>query len=99
MTFGKVLARPLAATRGWRGRGDNVLDSIASACAAVIAGRPPAILEPDFVERIAPVVPEEVLMKSGVEMIPGEDFVFFSMPVGEELDVKTMVLHLSLIHI
>ena len=63
-----------------------MLDPVTSTRATVVARRPPAILEPDLVERIAPVVPEEVLMKSSIEMIPGEDFVFFSVPVGEELN-------------
>ncbi len=72
-----------------------MLDPITSARATVVAGRPPAILKAQLVKRIAPVVPKEVLVKPGIEMIPREDFVFFSMPVGEELNRQPTIGHRS----
>jgi hypothetical protein len=53
-----------------------VLDAVAGARAAVVAGRPAAIFEADLVEGVAPVLPEEVLVQARREVVPREHLVF-----------------------
>ena len=67
---GEVLAGALAAAGGRDGRGDDVLDAVAGAGAAVVAGRPAAVLEADLGQGVAPVLPEEVLVQAGREVVP-----------------------------
>src|SRR5689334_5625285 len=59
------LTGALGAAGRWGGRGNDVLDAVAGACAAVVARRPPAIGEPQLRERVAPVLPQEVLVQAG----------------------------------
>jgi len=71
----------------------SVLDAVTGACAAVIAGRPPAIFQPDFRQRVSPVLPQEVLVQTGGDVVPGEHFVLFAVTVGVPLQVEAVGLH------
>src|SRR5438270_8383832 len=83
------LAGALAAARRRGGRGDDVLDRVAGAGAAVVAGRPPAVLEADLVEGVAPVLPEEVLVEAGGQVVPRERLVLGAVPVDDVLRAET----------
>ena len=54
---------------------------VAGAGAAVVAGGPAAVLEADLVEGVAPVLPEEVLVETGREVVPGQDLVLGAVAV------------------
>ena len=60
-----ILSGALAASGGRRRRGHHVLDAVAGAHAAVVAGRPPAVLDPGLGQGGLPVVPEEVVVQPG----------------------------------
>ena len=64
-----------------------MLDAVAGARSAVIAGRPPAVLEADLVESIAPVLPQEVLVEPGRQVIPGKHLVEGAVAVHPGVDV------------
>src|SRR5580692_3813297 len=61
----QVLARALAAARRWPGRGHHVLDPETGTGAAVVAGRPAAVLDAGADQRVLPVAPQEVAMQPG----------------------------------
>ena len=77
----EVLAGALAAAGRRDGRGDDVLDAVAGAGAAVVAGRPAAVLEADLGEGVAPVLPEEVLVEPGREVVPRQHLVLGAVAV------------------
>ena len=90
---GEVLAGALAAAGGRDGRGHDVLDGVAGAGAAVVAGGPAAVLEAQLVERVAPVLPEEVLVEPGGDVVPGQDLVLVAVAVDVPLDVEPVAGH------
>src|SRR3954447_3012838 len=50
------------------------LGSHGRADAAVVAGRPPAVVDLDFTDRVLPVLPHPVLVEAGVEVVPRQHF-------------------------
>src|SRR5690606_525622 len=89
----QVLTRALApAGRGDR-RCDDVLDAVAGAGAAVVAGGPAAVLEADLVEGVAPLLPQEVLVQAGREVVPGEHLVLGAVAVAVPVHVEAVGLH------
>ena len=80
---GEVLAGALAAAGGRDGRGHDVLDAVAGAGAAVVARGPAAVLEADLGEGVAPVLPEEVLVEPGREVVPRQGLVLGAVAVDE----------------
>src|SRR4029077_20707752 len=79
----------LAPACGRNGRGHHVLDSEPGARAAVVARRPTAILEPVLGKGLLEVLPEEVAVQSGRNVIPGQDFVLVAMAVHDLADIET----------
>ena len=58
--------------------------------AAVVAGRPAAVLDLDIgvrVDGVFPVGPEPVLVEAGVEVVPGQDLVVLALAGGEPVEV------------
>ena len=66
---------------------------VAGAGPAVVAGGPAAVLEADLVERVAPVLPEEVLVQAGREVVPGQHLVLGAVPVHVPVDVEAVAGH------
>src|SRR4051794_36589781 len=87
------LAGALGAAGRWGGRGNDVLDAVASACAAVVARRPPAIGEADLGEGVAPVLPQEVLVQPGGQVVPRQHLVLGAMAVGVPVDRQAVLFH------
>src|SRR5690606_1465463 len=73
---------------GRHGGGDDVFEPVAGARAAVVAGRPAAVRQPDLGERVTPVLQEEVLVQPGRDMVPGEDFVLVTVAVDVPVEVE-----------
>ena len=84
----QVLARALAAARGRERRGHHVLEGVVGAHPAVVAGSPPAIGEAVLGQGRLPVVPEEVVVQTGGDVVPGQHLVAGAVaghvPVGIE---------------
>lgn len=89
----QALAGALAATGRRHRRGDDVLDAVAGAGAAVVARDPAAVLEADLVEGIPPVLPEEVLVQPGGEVVPGQCLVLMAMAVYVVLEGHAVACH------
>src|SRR6185437_6173540 len=78
---GQVLASALAAAgRGDRG-GDDVLQAEPGAGAAVVAGGPPAVLEAGAGQGLLPVLPQEVPVEAGGDVVPRQGLVGVTVPV------------------
>ena len=90
---GEVLARALAAAGGRHRRGDDVLDAVAGAHAAVVARRPAAVLEPAAGERGLPVVPQEVLVEPGGEVVPRQHLVLGAVAVDVPVERQALGSH------
>ena len=88
----QVLAGALAAAGRRHGRGDDVLDAVAGAGAAVVAGGPAAVRQADLGEGVAPVLPEEVLVQAGREVVPRQDLVLGAVAVDVPLEVEAGAL-------
>src|SRR2546423_15154168 len=58
-----------------------MLDRVPSAGAAVVTGRPAAVFEAELGERVLPVLPEEVLVQPGGEVVPREHLVLVPVAV------------------
>ena len=89
----QVLAGALAAAGGRRGRGHDVLDAVAGAGAAVVAGRPAAVGQADLGQRVLPVLPQEVLVEAGRDVVPRQDLVLGAVAVDVPLEVEAVVGH------
>src|SRR5215207_11251002 len=53
----------------------------------VVAGGPPAIGDLLLLQRLLPVVPEELLVQAGVQVVPGQDLVLGALAGGEPVEV------------
>ena len=89
----QIHARALAAAGGRGGRGDDVLDAVAGAGAAVVARGPAAVGQADLGEGVLPVHPEEVLVQAGGEVVPGQDLVLGAVPVDVPVGVEAALGH------
>src|SRR6185436_12417869 len=87
------LAGALAPAGRWAGRRHDVLDAVAGAGTAVVAGGPAAVLEAELVEGVAPVLPEEVLVEAGREVVPRQDLVLVAVPVDVPVDRQAVTGH------
>src|SRR3954470_20496220 len=87
------MAGALGAAGGWGGGGNDVLDAVAGACTAVVARRPPAIGEAQLGERVPPVLPQEVLVEPGGEVVPRQYLVLGAMAVGVPVDRQAVLFH------
>ena len=63
-----------------------MLDPVAGARPAVVARCPAAVLEPDLVEGVAPVLPQEVLVETDRQVVPGQHLVLGAMAMGVPVD-------------
>ena len=88
----EVLAGALAPTGGRDRGGDDVLDAEAGAGAAVVAGRPAAVLEADLGQGVAPVLPQEVLVEAGRDVVPREHLVLGAVAVDDLLEAEPVAL-------
>src|SRR5918995_467008 len=71
----EILAGALAPTGGCDRRRDHVLERVVGAHAAVVTRRPAAVGKAVLVQRGLPVLPEEVSVQPGRDVVPGEDLV------------------------
>src|SRR5436309_1431112 len=76
----EILARPLAPARRGHGRRDDVLERVVGAHAAVVTRCPPAVRKAVLVQGGLPVLPEEITMQPGRDVIPGQDLVGGAVP-------------------
>ena len=76
----KVLAGALTSARGRDRRRHDVLEGVVGAHPAVVAGRPPAIGEPVLGEGGLPVVPQEVVVQPGGDVVPRQHLVAGAVP-------------------
>src|SRR6266508_1692952 len=70
----EVLAGPLASARRRHRRCDDVLARVIGEHAAVVTGCPAAVGKALLVKRGLPVLPEEIAMQPGRDVVPGQDF-------------------------
>src|SRR4051794_13150820 len=89
----EVLARPLAPARRRHRRGDDVLERVIGAYAAVVTGCPAAVGKAVLVQRGLPVLPEEIAMQPGRDVIPRQDLVCGAMPRHVPVGVETLGCH------
>src|SRR5690606_581169 len=61
--------------------------------AAVVAGGPPAVGQADLGERVLPVLPQEILVEAGRDVVPRQDLVLGAVPVDVPVDVEAVVGH------
>src|SRR3954465_3290099 len=54
--------------------------------AAVVAGRPAAVVDLDLADRVLPVLPEPVLVETGVEVVPGQDLGLLALARREPVE-------------
>ena len=81
----EILARALAAAGRRHGRGHHVLDAEAGAGAAVVARGPPAVGQPVLGQGVLPVLPQEVPVQAGRDVVPGQHLVLGPVPVDRVL--------------
>ena len=72
---GEVLARALAPAGRRDGGGHDVLEAEPGAGAAVVAGRPAAVLDAHPRQRVLPVAPEEVAVQPRRDVVPRQRLV------------------------
>ena len=84
----EVLARALAPTRGRHRRRHHVLDPEPGAGAAVVARRPAAVLEAVLGQGLLPVLPQEVPVQPGRDVVPGQDLVLVAVAVHGVVEVE-----------
>src|SRR5688572_25176909 len=70
-----------------------MFDAVAGAGAAVVARRPPAVLEARLHQRVLPVLPQEVGMEPGADVRPRQDLVAVAMAVHVPVDVEAVPCH------
>ena len=70
-----------------------MLDSVAGAGTAVVARRPTTILEAHLLEGIAPVLPQEILVEAGREVVPGKHLVLGAVAMYIPVDIESMGRH------
>src|SRR5262249_57484665 len=59
-----------------------------------VGGRgPPRMGEAHLGEGVAPVLPQEILVETGGDVVPRKDFVVGAMAVDVPVDRKTVLLH------
>ncbi len=90
---GDALAGALAAARGGDRRGHDVLEAVAGAHAAVVAGRPAAVLEAALGQRGLPVLPEEVAVEPGGDVVPRQHLVLGAVAVDVPVDGEALGGH------
>src|SRR5439155_8144113 len=76
----EILAGPLAPARRGHGRRDDVLERVVGAHAAVVTRCPPAVRKAVLVQGGLPVLPEEVAMQPGRDVVPGQDLIGGAVP-------------------
>src|SRR3954466_2141755 len=64
------------------------LGSHGRADAAVVAGRPPAVVDLDLTDGVLPVLPHPVLVETGVEVIPRQHLGELALTRGEPIDAE-----------
>src|SRR5262245_10123545 len=89
----EVLPGSLAAAGRGQRRRDDVFDAVAGAHPAVVARGPAAVLDPAGVERRLPVVPQEVLVQPGAQMVPRQDLTGRAMSVHVPVEGESLRLH------
>ena len=89
----EVLAGALAPAGRRHRRCHDVLDAVPGAHPTVVARCPPAVLDPAACERRLPVVPQEVLVQPGAQVIPRQDLVDGAMTEHVPVERETLGLH------
>ena len=77
---------PLAPAGRRHGRGHHVLDAVAGAGPAVVAGGPPAVGQAVLGQGVLPVLPQEVAVEAGREVVPGQHLVLGAVAVDGVLE-------------
>ena len=70
-----------------------MLDAVAGAHTAVVAGRPPAVRDTGPPQRVLPVLPEEVAVEPGRDVVPGQHLVVGAVPVHVPVDREAVAGH------
>ena len=70
-----------------------MLDPVAGAGAAVVARGPSAVFQAHLVQRVPPVLPQEVLVEASRQMVPGQDLVGGAVPAGVPVRVEPAGRH------
>ena len=78
---------------GGTARRHHVLERVVGAHPAVVAGGPPAVGEPVRGQRRLPVVPEEVAVQAGGDVVPREDLVVGAVPGDVPVGVEALGRH------
>src|SRR6266542_1748698 len=89
----EVLARPVAPAGRRHRRRDDVLERVVGAHTAVVTGRPAAVGKTVLVQRGLPVLPEEIAMQPGRDVVPGKDLVGGAMPRHIPVGIETLGRH------
>src|SRR5947209_10395757 len=92
-TAAEILAGPLAPTRRRHGRRYEVLERVIGAHAAVVTRCPPAVRKAVLVQRGLPVLPEEIAMQPGRDVIPGQDLIGGAVPCHVPVGVEALGCH------
>ena len=92
-TEGEALPGALAPAGGRDRRGHDVLERVVGAHPAVVAGGPPAVGEAVRGQGRLPVVPEEVAVQTGGDVVPREDLVLGAVPGDVPVGVEALGRH------
>src|SRR5207245_923800 len=84
---------PLTAPGGGHGRGNHVLDAVPGAGTTVVTGRPAAVLDAGPRQGVFPVLPQEVAMQPGGDVLPRQELVRVAVPVHVVVDRQPMGRH------
>ena len=70
-----------------------MFDSVARAGAAVVTGCPTAVFQAQFIEGVAPVLPQEVLVQPCREVVPRKHLVLGAVTVDVPVDIAAVDCH------
>src|SRR5262245_53542643 len=70
-----------------------MLDAVAGTHPAVVARRPPAVLDPARGERRLPVIPQEVFVQPGTQMVPRQGLAGGAMAMHVPVEGEALRLH------
>src|SRR5664280_3488928 len=82
----EILAGTLAPACRRHRRGHHVFDPETGARPAVVAGGPPTVLQTVVGQCIEPVLPQEVAVQAGREVVPGQHLALGPVPVDAVLE-------------